>query len=67
MKNYLNLDPEGESYLYGNHIISSCVPHFTLSLTFDVDGEILRQTMQDIIKRFPQMGLELSAKNTISD
>lgn len=55
MNNYLDIDTGGESYFYGSHLNSGCVPRLIVSFTFNVDGAILHQTLFDMMKRFPQM------------
>src|SRR5574344_439010 len=55
--NYLVIDPGGESYFYGSHLSSGCVPRFNVTMTFKINGDILHQTMQEILKRFPQMAV----------
>lgn len=58
-KEYLAFNPGEESYFYGSHLASGCVPRFIVSLTMLIEEDVLRQTMEDIRKRFPQMSVKI--------
>lgn len=60
----LQLDPGGESYFYGTHLNSGCVPHFNVTLTVHIDGKVLYQTMQEMMQRFPQMAVGIEKRET---
>ena len=58
-KNYLECDYGSESYFYGSHLTSGCVPRFVVRLDAPVNEEVLCQTMEDILPRFPQMTVKV--------
>ena len=56
---HLNPDLGSESYFYASHISNGCVPRFVVTLKMGIDEAVLRQTMDDIQPRFPQMSVRI--------